>query len=68
MNIDIRKSIINNFKNTSEEEIKSSINESLKDNNEIALPGLGVLFEILWQNSNESLKQEIINIIKRNLN
>lgn len=68
MNIDIRKSITNNFKNTSEEEIKSSINESLKDNNEIALPGLGVLFEILWQNSNESLKQEIINIIKRNLN
>lgn len=68
MNIDIRKSIINNFKDSNEQEFINSINESLKDNNELVLPGLGVLFEILWKSSNEELKRQIIDNIKRNLN
>ena len=45
MNIDIRKSIINNFKGSRDEEIIESINESIKQGDEITLPGLGVFFE-----------------------
>ena len=67
MNIDIRKSIIDNFKNSSKDEIKESIISSLKMNDEITLPGLGVFFEILWQNCSNELKDEIINIISDNL-
>ena len=67
MNIDIRKSIKNNFKGTDEDEIKSAIDESIQDNNELALPGLGVFFEILWSNSTTNIKEQIISIIKRNL-
>ena len=68
MNIDIRKNIINNFKNSDKEEIKDSIVESLKDNEELMLPGLGVFFEVLWKKSDTTMQEEIINIIKRNLN
>ena len=53
MNIDIRKSIINNFKDSSLEEIKESIASSIKDSEDITLPGMGVFFEILWKNCNE---------------
>ena len=67
MNIDIRKSIIDNFKNSSKDEIKESIISSLKMNEEITLPGMGVFFEILWQNCANELKDEIINIISDNL-
>ena len=67
MNIDIRKSIINNFKDSSEDEIKKSIDESIKDSNELALPGLGVLFEVLWKNSDDKFRKEITDKIKRNL-
>ncbi len=67
MNIDIRKSIIGNFKNSSKDEIKESIISSLKMNEEITLPGMGVFFEILWQNCSNELKDEIINIISDNL-
>ena len=63
MNIDIRKSIIDNFKNSSKDEIKESIISSLKMNEEITLPGMGVFFEILWQNCSNELKDEIINRI-----
>lgn len=67
MQIDIRKSIIENFKDTTKEEIISSITESISEKDEITLPGLGVFFEILWNNSNEELKENIINIISNNL-
>ena len=48
MNIDIRKSIINNFKENNYDEIKNSIESAIKDQEEITLPGLGVFFELLW--------------------
>lgn len=60
MNIDIRKYIINNFKGSSENDIKDSINNSIKDNSEEALPGLGVLFEIIWKNSDNSTQNTMI--------
>ncbi len=61
MNIDIRKNIIENFKDTSAEDLKVSINDAIKDKEEITLPGLGVLFEILWQNSDD--KDGLLKII-----
>ena len=67
MNIDIRKSIINNFKDSNKEEIIESIESSIKDREEITLPGLGVFFEILWNNSNENFKNNIIDIIKNSI-
>ena len=67
MNIDIRKSIKNNFKDSSRDEIIESINSSVQEKDEITLPGIGVFFEILWENSDIELKEKIINIIKSNL-
>lgn len=67
MNIDIRKSIKNNFKDSTKDEIIESINSSIQDKDEITLPGIGVFFEILWENSDNELKEKIINIIKSNL-
>lgn len=67
MNIDIRKSIINNFKDSSLDEIKESIVSSIKDSEDITLPGMGVFFEILWKNSNEDERNNILNKITKNL-
>ncbi len=67
MNIDIRKSIINNFKGSRDEEIIESINESIKQGDEITLPGLGVFFELLWKNTNNEEQKTIIEHIKKSL-
>lgn len=67
MNIDIRKSIRNNFKDSQKDEIKESILSSLKEKDEITLPGLGVFFEILFENSDENEKNHIIDIIYSNI-
>ncbi len=67
MNISIRNSIKNNFKDSDQDEIKQAINSSMNDKEEITLPGLGVFFEILWQNSDEATQNKIIETIKNNI-
>jgi small acid-soluble spore protein I (minor) len=67
MNISIREYIKNNFKDNSIEEIKESIIDSIAKGDELVLPGLGVFFETLWNNSENKGKDEILNILKNNL-
>ena len=50
MNIDIRESIINNFKDSDLEDIKSSNESSKEDKDEITLPAHGEFIEIQWNN------------------
>lgn len=68
MNIDIRKHIINNFKGIQTDEIKASIAASVQEKDEITLPGLGVFFELLWENSDENSKEFILNTLNNALN
>ena len=67
MDIDIRKSIINNFKESNVDEIKEAIIASIEDMDEITLPGMGVFFEILWNNSDDTKKDYILQTIKKGL-
>ena len=67
-NIDVRKYIINNFKNDSVEDIAESINSSIESKEEDPLIGLGVLFEVMWNNSNNEEKNSILANIKKGLN
>lgn len=66
--MDIRSYIKQNFKNNKIEEISDVINSSISEHDEITLPGLGVFFELLWENSNESDKSNILNTLKQALN
>lgn len=66
-NVDIRNYIKENFKDSNENDIRESIEASISDKDEITLPGLGVLFEILWENINDSEKEKILKILKTNL-
>lgn len=67
-NIKIREYIINNFKNDNENELMEAIDDSINEELEEALPGLGVFMEIIWKNSNDKLKKELIDILKAHLN
>jgi small acid-soluble spore protein I (minor) len=67
-NIDVRKYIINNFKEDDIEDIEKSINDSINSKEDDPLIGLGVLFEIMWNNSNNTLRNSILLNIKKGLN
>ena len=66
-NIDIRKYIINNFKDDSIEDIKDSIEESINSNEDDPLIGLGVMFELLWNNSSKEEQDIILSNIKKGM-
>lgn len=63
----IRDYIKKNFKDCNEKDITDSIENSLMEMNEETLPGLGVLFETLWNNIGHNEQQKIVNIIAKNL-
>ncbi len=67
MQIDIRENIKKNFKEASINDIKNSIEEAISEHDEITLPGLGVFFEMLWTNSDDKLKSNILDKIKKNI-
>lgn len=66
-NIDVRKYIVSNFKDSNLEELKSSIIDSVTSGDDDPLIGLGVLFELLWKNSTEEEKNTILNNIKKGM-
>lgn len=64
MNLDIRSHIINNFKGDDINTLKEAIEESIKNNDEITLPGMGVFFELVWKKADEDTKTKILNILE----
>jgi len=66
-NIDVIKYIINNFKEDTIEDIKNSIEESISSRDDDPLIGLGVLFELLWNNSTNEEKNIILSNIKKGM-
>jgi len=63
MDNEIKNYIINNFKDDDEKTIKKAIEESIKTNDEVALPGLGIFFILNWEKLNEKEKDIIVNNI-----
>ena len=65
MDINIREHIINNFEGDDYETLYKAIDESVENYDENVLPGLGVFFELIWENSDKDLKNELIEIIRK---
>ena len=68
MSLDIRENIINKIKNDNENDIIDTINESVITNDELVLPGLGVLLELFWNKLNNKEKMNIASIITHSIN
>lgn len=63
--MNIKEYILYNFKNDNYKEIRDQITNSVSSNSESTLPGEGVIFELLWNNSDNELKDQIIQTIKK---
>ncbi len=64
MNLDIRSHIINNFKGDNIQVLREAIEESIKNNDEITLPGMGVFFELVWQKADDEMKDKMLKILE----
>ena len=66
--MNIKDYIIQNFKDDNLETIEKAIDDSVNEYNEDTLPGLGIFFMLVWENSNNEEKNTILEKIKSNLN
>ncbi|WP_080874185.1 small acid-soluble spore protein SspI [Oceanobacillus timonensis] len=64
MDLNIRKAIYANISNNDQEQLEATIVDAINNGEEKMLPGLGVLFELIWNHSDENEKQEMISSLE----
>jgi small acid-soluble spore protein I (minor) len=67
MNLNLRNAIVHNVSGNTQEQLEDTIVDAISNGEEKMLPGLGVLFEIIWQNSAEEDKKEMLATLESGL-
>jgi len=67
MNFDLRNAILHNVSGNSQAELEHTIVDAISSGEEKMLPGLGVLFEVIWKNSSDQEKTEMLTTLESGL-
>lgn len=67
MDLNLRNAIISNVSGNDQGQLEDTIVDAIQNGEEKMLPGLGVLFEVIWQNSSEEEKNEMLTILEEGL-
>lgn len=67
MNLNLREAIRHNMQGSDEQQIRDTIVDAIQSGEEKMLPGLGVLFEMVWDHADQDLRDEMIHYIKLSL-
>lgn len=67
MDINIRKAILQNIATNSQEELEATIVDAIQTGEEQVLPGLGVLFELIWKQANHDEKLDMIHALEKGI-
>ncbi len=67
MNLNLRNAIIQNVTGNTQDQLQDTIVDAISNGEEKMLPGLGVLFEVIWQNSSNEDKQEMVQTLESGL-
>ncbi|MDB5055283.1 MAG: small, acid-soluble spore protein [Bacilli bacterium] len=66
MNLNLRQAVMQRVQDKSSTELIQVIEESI-GGDEHVLPGLGVLFEVIWKNCEETIQIELASTLKNHL-
>ncbi|MEH6941568.1 small acid-soluble spore protein SspI [Bacillus sp. JJ722] len=67
MNLNLRHAVIHNVAGNSQDQLQDTIVDAIQSGEEKMLPGLGVLFEVIWQNSTPEEKKEMLYVLESGL-
>ncbi|AKP48061.1 MULTISPECIES: small acid-soluble spore protein SspI [Bacillus] len=67
MNLDLRKAILHNVSGNTPDQLEDTIVDAIQSGEEKMLPGLGVLFEVIWKNASEKEKQMMLDTLSAGL-
>ncbi|MFC0187937.1 small acid-soluble spore protein SspI [Fictibacillus aquaticus] len=67
MDLNLRKAVLHNVSGNDKQQLQDTIVDAIQSGEEKMLPGLGVLFEVLWNNADEKKKDEMLGIMSDGL-
>lgn len=67
MNLNLRNAILHNVTGNTQEQLQDTIVDAIQTGEEKMLPGLGVLFEVIWKNSSKQEQQEMLQALEGGL-
>jgi small acid-soluble spore protein I (minor) len=67
MDLNLRNAIIENLNGNDENQIRATIVDAITSGEEKMLPGLGVLFELMWKKASPDQQEQVISQIKTGL-
>lgn len=65
MDLNLRKAILSNIESNDQSQLEATINDAIQNGEEKMLPGLGVLFELIWKQSPTEEKQEMVDALEQ---
>lgn len=65
MNLNLRKAILSNISDNDQEQLEATIVDAVQNGEEKMLPGLGVLFELIWNQSDDQDKQDMVEALEQ---
>ncbi|MFB4159791.1 small acid-soluble spore protein SspI [Geomicrobium sp. JSM 1781026] len=63
MGLNLRHAILDNVSGSDASQIEATITDAISSGEEKMLPGLGVLFEVYWNEADDTQKQQVIDQI-----
>ena len=67
MNIDIRENVISNIKTEDEKSLVAIIDESAISDDELVLPGLGVILSLFWNRLAKEEKLKMASLVLKEI-
>lgn len=68
MDLNLRKAIMANISGNTKDQLEDTIVDAIQNGEEKMLPGLGFLFELIWQNSDEQQKEVMLTNLEQGVN
>ncbi|WP_339228339.1 small acid-soluble spore protein SspI [Oceanobacillus sp. FSL K6-2867] len=65
MNLNLRKAILSNIATNDQQQLEATIVDAIQNGEEKMLPGLGVLFELIWNQSAEQDRKEMVDALEQ---
>lgn len=65
MDLNLREAILSNVSGNSADDFEATILDAIQSGEEKMLPGLGVLFELYWQQADNADKKEMLETLEK---
>ncbi|GAY75025.1 small acid-soluble spore protein SspI [Sporolactobacillus inulinus] len=60
MDLDIRRAVLHNLSGNNKQQLQDTVIDAIQNGQEKMLPGLGVLFEVIWNKADSSFRDQML--------